>query len=54
MEVRASAICYNRYCRSTLKKRNWSINIKKESPHADSIHSAGKYPTYVSRRISFF
>ena len=36
------------------KKGIGVLTLKKEPPHADSIHSAGKYPTHVARRIFFF
>ena len=54
MEVRATAICYNRYCGSTLQKRSLIFNIKKEPLHAHSINSAGKYSAHVVESIFFF
>ena len=62
MKVRATVICYNRYCGSTLQtkslyltfKKSLNVNLKKGPLHAHSIHSAGKYPAHVAKRILFF
>ena len=35
MKVRATAICYNRYCGTTLQKRSLSFNNRVENPDSD-------------------
>ena len=35
-------------------KKELKLNIKTEPLHAHSIHSAGKYPAHVAKKILFF
>ena len=35
MKVRATAICYNRYCGTTLQKRSLSFSNRVENPDSD-------------------